>query len=56
MLGKINSLKKELYKELDMETSDKKKILEISQELDKFIVEYLKGENLDKRKKEDEGP
>ena len=55
MLEKINSLKQKLYKELDMETLDRKRILEVSQELDKLIVGYLKQENLDKREKEEEG-
>lgn len=40
MLGEINNLKEKLYKELDTETLDKEKILEISRELDKLIVEY----------------
>lgn len=55
MLEKINSLKEKLYKELDMDTLDRKKILEVSQELDKLIVEYFKQENLDEREREREG-
>lgn len=40
MLGRISNLKEKLYKELDTETLNKEKILKISKELDKLIVEY----------------
>ena len=47
MIAKINNLREKLHRELDKKVSDKKRILEISQELDKLIIEYLNQKELE---------
>lgn len=42
MVERINRLKKQLNKLLEIEDPTSKQVLKLSQELDKFIVEYQK--------------
>lgn len=47
---KINEYRELLYKELDSDVVDYKKLLELSEELDKIIVEYYQGDNIKQKK------
>lgn len=44
MIERINRLKKQLNKLLEIEDPTSKQVLKLSQELDKFIVAYQKQE------------
>ncbi len=45
MKNKINDFRELLHSELESDNLDYEKVLEISQELDKLIIEYYREEN-----------
>lgn len=50
MLGRIRNIEQRLHKELDTKIKDKEKILKMSEELDKLILEYDNKKNERKSK------